>query len=81
VKKLTQRSSLTVVITDYQKTIVLPPQNIKETNVMVKAKTHPNRGILERDLIPLDTSRKEANSTHRPVSSIETNGRPRVMAI
>ena len=47
---------------------------------MVKAKTHPDRGILDRGLIPLDTSLKEANGTHRLISSTETNERPRATA-
>ena len=36
------------------------------------------RGILARDLIPLDMSRKEADGANRPVSFMEANGRPRV---
>ena len=39
-----------------------------------------DRGILDRDLIPLDMSRKEANGAHGPDCSTETNGRPKAMA-
>ena len=37
-----------------------------------------DRGILARDLIPLDTSCKEAEGASRPVSFMEVNGRPMV---
>ena len=37
-----------------------------------------DRGIFDKDLIPLDVSRLEADSAYEPVHSREINGRPKV---
>ena len=37
-----------------------------------------NKGVFDKDLIPLDVSRLEADGAYEPVHSREINGRPKV---
>lgn len=38
-----------------------------------------NKGIFDRDLIPLDVSCKEVDSVYGPVNSMDINGGPKAM--
>ena len=38
-----------------------------------------NKGVFDKDLIPLDVSCKEADGVYGPVSSMDINGGPKAM--